>query len=119
MEFFTKTLQGLLTTFQNERHKKEALEREAINAIYCAFIATKEYCAERSDNNDRTKVYDLSKLWAEASAKSRTVFPQWEVEAGDKAILMCSDILWNYDFAKEKGLDLASLEEQINELRNR
>ncbi|MFT5669061.1 MAG: hypothetical protein ACI9DK_003272 [Vicingaceae bacterium] len=119
MDFFVKTLQGLLTTFQNERHKREALEREAIGAIFTAFIATKEYCELSTCVEDRNKVYKLAKLWAEASAKSRMVFPEWEFDAGQKAILMCNEIQWNEDCAKEKGVDLNDLEEQINELRKR
>ena len=111
-------LQGLLTTFQSERHHKEKQQDEALIAIQKALIATRQYI-ELSDGvkcADREKEYEISQLWAEASVKSRHASEDLAMRLNDKSLYWSDNIEWSSQEVMDKGITLEEMQLQVESM---
>jgi len=115
---FLGPLQGLLSTFQSERHYKDDKKDEALNAIHKALLETKKYIELSNGVEDREKEYKLAQLWADASVKSRHANQELMERLRDKSKYWADTIEWSREEVLEKKIDFESIEKQINELLN-
>jgi len=115
---FLGPLQGLLSTFQSERHYKDDKKDEALNAIHKALLETKKYIELSNGVEDREKEYELAQLWAGASVKSRHANQELMERLRDKSKYWADTIEWSREEVLEKKIDFESIEKQINELLN-
>ncbi|WP_369160805.1 hypothetical protein [Candidatus Thiodiazotropha sp. LNASS1] len=113
---FLAPLQGLLSTFQSERHYKDNKKDEALHAIHAALLETKKYIELSDGVEDREKEYQLAQLWAEASVKSRYASEELMMRLQDKSKYWSDTIEWSRDEILAKKIDFESIENQINEL---
>lgn len=108
---FLAPLQGLLDTFQKERHYQDDKREEALKAIQKAFIETKKH-VELSPEN-RNNEYELAHLWSEASSKIRYLNEELANRLNDKSKYWQDEFAWSEDLVLEKKIDFDSIENQI------
>lgn len=113
---FLAPLQGLLNTFQSERHYKDGKKDEALHAIHKALLETKKYIELSKGNEDRDTEYKLAQLWAEASVKSRYASEELMERLQDKSKYWADTIEWSREEVLSKKIDFESIEKQINAL---
>jgi hypothetical protein len=115
---FLAPLQGLLNTFQSERHYRDDKIDEALLSIQKALIRSKQY-AEASKGikcYDRDKEFELSQLWADASVKARYASEDLAQRLHDKSLFWADKIEWSSNEVLDKGIDFDSIEQQIEKL---
>jgi len=113
---FLGPLQGLLNTFQSERHYKDDKKDEALHAIHTALLETKKYIELSNGVENREKEYELAQLWADASVKSRYASEELMERLRDKSKYWADTIEWSRDEIIEKNIDFESIEKQLDEL---
>ena len=108
---FTRALQKLLNTIQNERHYQSDRREAALKAIQRALIETKKHI-EMSEG-DRSDEYLLASLWAEASAAVRYYDEDFARKLNVKSRFWQDPGAWPQEIVSEKGIDLSSIEKEI------
>ena len=113
---FLGPLQGLLNTFQSERHYKDDKKDQALQAIYKALLETKKYIELSKGVQDREKEHELAQMWADASVKSRYASNELMERLGDKSKYWADTIEWSREEILAKKIDFKSIEKQLDEL---
>lgn len=113
---FLGPLQNLLSSFQSERHYKDARKDEALSAIYDALIETKKYVELSGGTQDREKEYQLAQMWAAASVKARHVSRELGIVMKGKSEYWSDTIEWSREEVVDKGIDFDALEDVISAL---
>ena len=115
---FLAPLQGLLSTFQSERHYQDDKKDEALLAIQSALVKTKQY-TENADFEkcfDRNKEFEIAELWANASVKARHASSELASRLNDKSKYWQSKIEWSREEVLGKQIDFESLEKTVTEM---
>lgn len=102
---FLGPLQGLLNTFQSERHYKDDRKDEALHAIHKALLETKKYIELSNDIEDRETEYELAQMWADASIKSRYASEELAQRLQDKSKYWADTIEWSREEILAKNID--------------
>lgn len=113
---FLGPLQGLLNTFQSERHYKDKKKDDALIAIQKALLETKKYVELSGSVDDRAKEYELAQLWVEASIKARHASKELMRRLHDKSKYWADTIEWSSDEILDRRIDFLSIENQLDEL---
>jgi len=113
-----KPLMGLLDTFRAERHYKDDKKEEALLAINKALIETRLYLEASKGEKcyDREKEGKLAHLWAEASIKSKNANRELVGRLHDKSLYWTDQLKWSREEVLDRGIDLDSIQEQLNKL---
>ena len=108
----------LLSIFQKERHFKDEKKDAALAAINEAIIATKQYIEVSGGEKciDRKKEYKLSKLWADAAAKSRYASGDLAARLNDKSAYWSDQLEWSREEVLLKRIDLDSIHQSVTSL---
>lgn len=113
---FLTPLQGLLNTFQTERHYQDRKKDEALRAIQEALLETKKYIELSAGNENREREFDLAKLWADAAVKARHASEELAIRLNDKSKYWSQDFCWSEEEVLDKGIDFPTIEKQLDEL---
>ena len=113
---FLAPLQGILTTFQNERQYQCDKTDEALLAIKKALLESKKHIELYGDKKDREKEYKLAQLWSDASVKARHASEDLANQLNDKSKYWSDSIEWSREEILDKKIDFPSIEKQIDEL---
>jgi len=111
-------LNGLLTYFQAERHKKTDKKEIAIMAFYVAANETEIYMAQlkESGRRNRKRELELSRLWSRAGAAVRQVNKNLSQRFLQKSQIWISPEKWKHEHVRILGLGLSQVREEAAKL---
>lgn len=114
---------NVLGLFQKDSYHDDDLNRhfeekrqEALQAMYTALIATRQYQEAQPKGVDRSKQFELSNLWATAAIKSKSFVAEAMPMNLAKARYWLDRIKASDEQVKAEGIDLDTVEMRIREL---
>jgi hypothetical protein len=113
---FLAPLQGLLSTFQSERHYNDKKKDEALIAIRHALLETQKHIEISKGRISRETEYQIAQLWGEASVKARHASKELSRRLHDKSKYWADTIEWSREEVLGKQIDFDSIEQDLNKL---
>ncbi len=115
---FLRSLDGLLSYFQKDRHRRHETEQVALLAMNAALTATDQYIelSKGVKGFDRAAELSLASLWREAAIRVKVLNQHCVGRFSDKADYWVSRIEWDREDIFDKAIDLSSIRKEIARL---